>query len=41
VRLRLAHEDEEALARGNAIKVHDDITPSLLIYQGLQIESQQ
>ena len=37
----MARQDEDSLVRGNALKVHDDVTPSLLIYQGLQIESQQ
>lgn len=41
VRLRLARQDEDSLLRGDMIRVHDDITPSLLIHQGLQIEAQQ
>ncbi|KAH9477994.1 hypothetical protein JR316_0010227 [Psilocybe cubensis] len=41
VRLKLAAEDAASLARGDAIQVHDDISPSLLIYQGLQFEELQ
>jgi hypothetical protein len=33
VRLRLAGQDEDSLVRGDGLKVHDDVTPSLLIWQ--------
>jgi len=41
VRLQLAQDDAAALARGDAIIIHDDISPSMLINQGLQIQENQ
>ncbi|KAF9470197.1 hypothetical protein BDN70DRAFT_821646, partial [Pholiota conissans] len=41
VRLRLAQEDAEALAAGKTIMVQEDMSPSVLIYQGLEIEDLQ
>lgn len=41
VRLRLAEEDANALDRGETIALHDDISPSVLIFQGLQLEDLQ
>ncbi|KAH9479046.1 hypothetical protein JR316_0007621 [Psilocybe cubensis] len=41
VRLKLAAEDAASLARGDTVQLHDDISPSLLIYQGLQFEELQ
>ncbi|KJA24436.1 hypothetical protein HYPSUDRAFT_136378, partial [Hypholoma sublateritium FD-334 SS-4] len=42
VRLRLAEKDSEAITRGDRpVVVHEDITPSVLIYQGLEIEELQ
>ncbi|KAJ3516066.1 hypothetical protein NLJ89_g1356 [Agrocybe chaxingu] len=41
VRIRLANEDREAIAQGTALAIHDDMTPSQLVYQGLQIEDLQ
>ncbi|KIM79183.1 hypothetical protein PILCRDRAFT_10597 [Piloderma croceum F 1598] len=41
VRLALAEEDAADLRRENALPIHDDITPTMLISSGLEIESQQ
>lgn len=41
VRLRLASEEADALARGNAMPIHQDITPSILIFHGIQLEDLQ
>ncbi|KAF8191761.1 hypothetical protein BJ912DRAFT_1021968 [Pholiota molesta] len=41
VRLRLAEEDAVRLATGQAPVLHEEVTPSLLIWQGLEIEDLQ
>lgn len=41
VRLCLAQEEEAALASGQMIMVQENMSPSVLIYQGLEIEDQQ
>lgn len=41
VRLRLAEEDNQQLQRGERLVVHDDVTPSMLILQGLELEELQ
>lgn len=41
VRLRLAEEDANSLSRGETLVLHDDISPSILIFQGLQLEELQ
>jgi hypothetical protein len=41
VRLQLAQEEEAALASGQIIMVQENMSPSVLIYQGLEIEDQQ
>jgi hypothetical protein len=41
VRLALAEEDAEDLARDDAVPVHDDMTPAMLISSGLDLEAQQ
>lgn len=43
VAVRGALEDEEAEAekRGDATPVHDDISPSVLINSGMELEDQQ
>ncbi|KAF6741643.1 hypothetical protein DFP72DRAFT_861712 [Ephemerocybe angulata] len=41
IRLQLAKEDKAAIAKGEKIMVHSDVSPSLLLYQGLDIEDQQ
>jgi len=41
VRLRLAREEADALARGNTMAIHQDISPSILIFQGIQLEDLQ
>ncbi|KAH6892681.1 hypothetical protein BKA70DRAFT_1233619 [Coprinopsis sp. MPI-PUGE-AT-0042] len=41
VRLRLAEEDAEALKEGRATVVHQTVTPSLFILQGIEIEESQ
>jgi hypothetical protein len=41
VRLRLAQEDADALTAGKATMIQDGISPSVLIYQGLEIEDLQ
>lgn len=41
VRLKLANDDTEAQARGESPFLHKEVTPSLLMYQGIEIEDQQ
>ncbi|KAF8879940.1 hypothetical protein BD779DRAFT_1676153 [Infundibulicybe gibba] len=41
VRLELAREEEHALALGQLTFFHDEISPSMLITQGIEIEDQQ
>ncbi|KAF6743804.1 hypothetical protein DFP72DRAFT_993649 [Ephemerocybe angulata] len=41
VRLTLAEEDKIALGKGEDVTVHDDVTPSMFIFQGLEIEDSQ
>ncbi|KAF6748329.1 hypothetical protein DFP72DRAFT_992237 [Ephemerocybe angulata] len=41
VRLALAEEDKEALGKGEDVTVHDDVSPSMFIFQGLEIEDSQ
>ncbi|KAF8869347.1 hypothetical protein BD779DRAFT_1457769, partial [Infundibulicybe gibba] len=41
VRLELAREEEQALALGQLTFFHDEISPSMLITQGIEIEDQQ
>lgn len=41
VRLRLAEEDATSLSRGETVALHDDVSPSMLICQGLQFEDLQ
>ena len=41
VRLQLAEEDANDLAIGRRLSIHDDVTPSMLIYQGLELEDLQ
>ena len=41
VRLKLANDDTEAQNRGEKAFLHKEVTPSLLIYQGIEIEDQQ
>ena len=41
IRLRLAQEEAERLASGKSSTVHDEVTPSMLIWQGLEIEDLQ
>ncbi|KAF9523674.1 hypothetical protein CPB83DRAFT_898542 [Crepidotus variabilis] len=41
VRLRLAQEEETALRDGKVTFVHGEVTPAILIYQGLELEDQQ
>jgi hypothetical protein len=41
VRLALAEEDAADLARDEAVPIHDDMTPAMLISSGLDIEAQQ
>lgn len=41
VRLRLAREDAERLLMGKTLMLHKEVTPSLLIWQGLEIEDLQ
>jgi hypothetical protein len=38
VRLELAKEDADALAKGEAIPVHANVTPSLFVLQGIELE---
>lgn len=41
VRLRLAQDDENELRSGEQQQLHDNVSASMLIYQGLEIESIQ
>jgi hypothetical protein len=41
VRLALAEEDAEDLQRDDAVTIHDDISPAMLIASGIDLESQQ
>ena len=41
IRLRLAQEDTAAIQRGDKELVHENISPSMLIYQGLEFEDFQ
>jgi hypothetical protein len=41
VRLRLAQEDADDLSKGKRGSVHEYVSPSMLIYQGLELEELQ
>lgn len=41
VRLRLAEDDQRELQSGEQQKLHDNVSASMLVYQGLEIESIQ
>ncbi|KJA17059.1 hypothetical protein HYPSUDRAFT_70954 [Hypholoma sublateritium FD-334 SS-4] len=41
VRLRLAQKDAESITRGQQRIIHNEMSPSVLIYQGLEIEDLQ
>ncbi|KAF8814361.1 hypothetical protein BYT27DRAFT_7219865 [Phlegmacium glaucopus] len=41
VRLQLAEEDARELARGSQISLHDDVSASMLIFQGLELQELQ
>lgn len=41
VRLRLAEEDARAIEMGSREVVHENVSPSMLIYQGLEFEDLQ
>jgi len=41
VRLRLAQEDADDLAQGKRGSVHEYVSASMLIYQGLELEELQ
>lgn len=41
VRLRLAQEDADDLTIGKRRSVHEDVSPSMLICQGLELEELQ
>ena len=41
VRLALAEEEAADLRRDDAITIHDDISPGMLIASGIDLESQQ
>lgn len=41
VRLRLAEEDAKAIELGSREVVHENVLPSMLIYQGLEFEDLQ
>lgn len=41
VRLALAEEEAAEIEAGNAIGVHDDISPAVLIQSGMELEDQQ
>lgn len=41
MRLALAEEDAADLAKDEAVPIHDDMTPAMLISSGLDIEAQQ
>ena len=39
--LQLAQEDTAAIEKGNRELVHESVSPSMLIYQGLEFEDLQ
>lgn len=39
--LALAEEDAAELARDEAVAIHDDISPAMLIASGIDLETQQ
>ncbi|KAF8221954.1 hypothetical protein L208DRAFT_641092 [Tricholoma matsutake] len=41
VRLQLAEEDKAELASGQSIVIHNNITPGMLVTQGIKLETQQ
>jgi hypothetical protein len=41
VRLALAEEDAAELAQDEAVAIHDDISPAMLIASGIDLETQQ
>jgi hypothetical protein len=41
IRLRLAQEDAAAIEKGDRELVHESVSPSMLIYQGLEFEDLQ
>ncbi|KAF4586444.1 hypothetical protein EYR38_010720 [Pleurotus pulmonarius] len=41
VRLQLAEEDATAISRDNSLVIHETISPSVLISQGLELQDQQ
>ena len=41
IQLQLAEEDARQLAQGIQISLHDDVSPSMLIFQGLELEELQ
>lgn len=41
VRLELAEEDAADLAQDDAVAIHDDISPAMLITSGIDLEAQQ
>jgi len=41
VRLQLAEEDAAAIEKGDKELVHENVSPSMLIYQGLEFEDFQ
>jgi hypothetical protein len=41
VRLQLAEEDKAELASGRSIVIHNNVTPGMLVTQGIELETQQ
>ena len=41
VHLQLVEEDAILLLSKETVKIHENITPSMLVYKGLEIEEQQ
>jgi len=41
VHLQMAWEDAEVLFKGESVQIHDDVSPSMLIFNGLEIEDLQ
>jgi hypothetical protein len=41
VRLRLAQDDADAIESGTRQVVHNDVTPGLFVYHGLELEEIQ
>ena len=41
VRLELAEEDAADLTQDDAVAIHDDISPAMLITSGINLEAQQ